>query len=190
MLRLIAVVLFLGAVVCAQAPAPRTQPAVPAPAAAKAQAPSPEAEQIAGQFGPAFKATPGYPVLTPDLDGDGTPDTVVVATGENPLIDEAEYHYKVVDPYNAYYGFADPRLTAQFAIPKQEKPHHLLVVLSRRGAPAKYVLVNVPFEKLGVTRVLAKKKPVTAISAEELTGMRSAVYWDGKKWKWMDVGIE
>ncbi len=167
--RVLAAVLFLATVVCAQN--------------------APDAAQIAKPFGPGFKLVPKFPVLVADLDGDGAEDAVVVATGETPLLDEAEYGYKVVDPYNAYFGFGDPKVTSQFTVPS-DKPLMLLVVQNWRAPKARFVIINVPFEKLATGRVLVKKKPHPAIFAVEITGMKAAIYWDGKKWKWKEQGIE
>ncbi len=153
-------------------------------------APAPDAQQIAKQFGPGFQVISKFPVLVGDLDGDGAEDAVVVATGESPLLDEAQYGYKVVDPYNAYFGFGDPKVTAQFAVPSGNKPPMLLVVQNWRAPKARFVIINIPFEKLSIGRVLVKKKVLRAILAEEMTGMKSAVYWDGKKWKWKEQAIE
>jgi hypothetical protein len=176
MLRLMAAVLFLAVAVSAQQ----------APAA-------PEAKQIAAQFGPLFQLLPGFPVLTADFDGDGAEDAVVVVTsGSNPLLDEGTYNYKVADPYNGYFGFGDPKLTTKFAVSRDDKPRMLLVVHNWREPKTKYVLLNVPFDKLSVARVLVKKKVYTAVRAEEAYGLKSAVYWDPgkKKWKWQDEGVE
>jgi hypothetical protein len=161
-------------------------------AIATGQTPSaaaPDPTQIAQQFGPMFTPLPGYPVLTADLDGDGFDEAVMVATAENPLLDELAFHYKVIDPYSAFFGFGDPKVTTRFAV-QGEKPRYLLVVHNWRDPRAKFVILNIPFEKLSISRVLAKKKTVPAIRAEEVTGMRSALYWDGKKWKWKDENNE
>ena len=144
----------------------------------------PTAAQIVQQFGPAFHADPAFPVLVADFDGDGAEDAIAVATNENPLLDELAFHYKVVDPYSSSYGFKDPKLTQQFST--EEKPRLLLVVHDWRAPKAKFVLMIVPFEKLSLTRELVKKKPVPAVLITEDSGMKSSVYWDGKKWKWKE----
>ena len=148
----------------------------------------PDAAQIAQQFGPAFKPLPGFPVLTADFDGDGAEDAVAVATAEDPLLDEAAFHYKVVDPYSSHFGIGDPRITRQFSAHQGPSPL-VLVVHNWRTPKAKFVILNFPFDKLSLSRTLVKKKTVPAIRGEELGGSRSVIYWDGKKWKWQDEGI-
>ena len=59
-----------------------------------------------------------------------------------------------------------------------------------RAPRQKFVIVNLPFEKLSVSRVLVKKKVLQAIHADEAGGSRSNLYWDGKKWRWQEGGIE
>jgi hypothetical protein len=141
---------------------------------------------VAREFGPAFHAVPGVPLLTADLDGDGAEDAVIVATAKDPLLDQAGFHYKVLDPMNAYFGFGDPKVTTQFSAPG-EQPRYVLVILAWRVTPkAKFVLANLPFQKISLGRVLVKKnKTLPAIKAEDRTG-ESFVYWAGKTWKWQD----
>jgi hypothetical protein len=54
----------------------------------------------------------------------------------------------------------------------------------------KFVLVNVPFEKLRIGHMMRKKKPVDALEAVDVTGVQGAVYFDGKKYKWEIIGAE
>ncbi len=140
---------------------------------------------VKSQFGVTFELLE-FPPLFLDIDGDGAEDAIVIATSKNPLLDAGELHYKVIDPYDDYFGLGDPKITAGFAPMNPGPPRYLLVVHAWREATpkAKFVLINVPFEKLSAGRVLRKKKPVAAISAEEAGGITSAVYWDGKKYKW------
>jgi hypothetical protein len=159
----------------------------PAPAPPHAET-SPDATQIALLFGPGFHPLSGFPVLTADLDGDGAEDAVAVATAEDPLLDEAAFQYKVVDPYSAAFGISDPRITRQFSV--HQGPSQLVLVVHNWRAPkAKFVILNLPFDRLSLTRTALKKKTVPAIRAEELGGSRSIIYWDGKKWKWQDQGL-
>ena len=44
-----------------------------------------------------------------DLDGDGVEDVVIAARCKNPMLDEAEHNYTVMDPYNDFYGYGDPQ---------------------------------------------------------------------------------
>jgi hypothetical protein len=60
----------------------------------------------------------------------------------------------------------------------------LLVVENWRAPGRKFVIVNLPFEKLSLSRAPLPKRSVAAIAAEEVSGAKSLVYWDGKKWRW------
>ncbi len=154
-------------------------------------------EFVSLQFGPDFVLLDKFPVITADLDGDGTEDAIFVATRKsNPLLDEEKFHYKVVDPYDEYFGFGDPRVTSTFATEDTDVKKYLLIVHDWHAATpkAKLVVLNLPFEKLGVGRIPGKKKKIyTAIIAEDRTGETSAIYWDvkKKKYKWNSMsGID
>lgn len=146
---------------------------------------------VAAQFGPAYTLVPGFPPITADLDGDAAEDLVLVGTAKDPLVDEMGFGYKTIDPYNTYFGFGDPRVTMQF-VAQEGEPRYLLIVHSWRLAQpkAKFVVINLPFEKIALTRALVGKKKkakvIPAISLEDRTGMSSDLYWAGKQWKWMD----
>jgi hypothetical protein len=172
MRRIITFLLACIAVVAAQGPVPAR----------------PDAAQITQLFGPGFHPVPGFPVLTADLDGDGAEDAVAVATADDPMLDQDAFHYKVIDPYSSSFGIGDPRITSQFSA-HGDKPRLVLVVHNWRAPKAKFVILNLSFEKLSISRTRLKKKTVPAILAEEAGGFRSLVFWDGKKWKWEDGGI-
>src|SRR3569832_1542013 len=88
-----------------------------------AMKPSPELQAIVHkQFGPdfeiAWKKSSGSgfkyrveakekwtPFIYADLDGDGIEDAVIVARAKAPLAGEAQFHYKVIDPFFTAYGF-------------------------------------------------------------------------------------
>ena len=134
-------------------------------------------------------------MITADFDGDGVEDAAIVASSKDPLPDSYEFKYAVADPYNAFFGFGDPRLTASFGHNDPDHDHDLLVILGagadgwRAATPkAKFVLINVPFDSIEVGRLLLKKNkpPIFVIKAIESRLMDSAVYWDAKKkkWKW------
>src|SRR5438132_11228706 len=67
------------------------------------------------QFGSSCKLVPGPQPMTADLNGDGVEDVVIVARCADPLMDEAERNYKVLDPYDALVGYGDPKGTKQDA---------------------------------------------------------------------------
>ncbi len=150
-------------------------------------------EMVKKQFGSCFSVVDDFrPVLlTGDLNGDSVDDAVIVGRCKNPLVDERQFGYKVLDPHHAYFGFSDPKITYEFNLRDPMRNRFLLVIHGageeawRAEAPkAKFVLINVPFDRLALGRILVKKKVQVAISAEETSILTSAVFWDGKKYKW------
>ena len=163
--------------------------AVSALAAAAQQAPAPplDAQQIcAHEFGEQFKLDPKFAPLTADLDGDGQPDLVLVATAKNPLSGELDYHYHAIDPYDGYFGWSNARDTVQFSATNVGASRYVLVVHNWRAPKEKFVIINLPFDSLEIGRIAIKKKKTTVntIHAVELGGLGADVYWDGKKYKW------
>ncbi len=147
---------------------------------------APDAQQIcAREFGEAFKLAPAFQPLITDLDGDGTEDMILVATSKNPLGGEVDYHYRAIDPYDQYFGYGNPRVTVQFTATSMTGTLYVLVIHNWRAPKAKFVIINLPFDKLVTGRLgIKKKKAVNTIRAIEAAGMASDVYWDGKKYKW------
>ncbi len=161
--------------------------ALAAAAAQQAPAPSLDAQQIcAREFGEQFKLDPKFAPLTVDLDGDGQEDLVLVATSKNPLSGEFEFHYRAIDPYDAYFGWGNPKETVTFSATNAGVTRYVLVVHNWRAPKAKFVIINLPFDSLSTGRVAIKKKKgaVNSIHAVEVGGLASDVYWDGKKYKW------
>ena len=150
------------------------------------------------QFGSTFTVVAGgdaATVLVADFDGDGVPDVAIVADSKDPLPDSYEFKYTVTDPYNGFFGFGNPSLTAGFNRSDPKHNHDLLIIFGagaeawRSATPkAKFVLINVPFDSVEVGRMLTKKDkpPIYIIKAVESQVMDSSVYWDVKKkrWKW------
>jgi hypothetical protein len=187
-------VLFLAAcVAAAQSPQTNQQ-------AAGTPAPGSDAAQLAAivkqQFGDTFTIPAKFPtpVITADFDGDGVEDVAIVANSKDPLPDSYAFKYDVADPYHAYFGFGNPKLTSSFRA-DPEHSHHLLVIFGsgkegwHAAAPrAKFVLINVPFDTIEVGRMLISKKkpPIFVIKALEAQVMDSAVWWEAKKkrWRW------
>jgi hypothetical protein len=164
-----------------------------APTSSAAPAPAKEKDDISkfvsAQFGSGFTASPIFGqtsliLLTGDFDGDGVEDSVVVATTKEPFTRSVELNYKVIDPYDAYFGWGNARDTVRFA-EHDDHARVLLVTLSWRAATpkGKFVIINVPFDHLAVENVSLKRKQRTVISASEEDSMRSYLFWDGKKWK-------
>ncbi len=185
---------FLAALLLAAALFAQVPPANPTPAEV--------ADYVAKQFGADFKVAPFTPrgvggqilkgappilLLTGDLDGDGAEDAVIIAkTGANPLLGQEQFHYKVVDPYDAYYGVGDTRITRQFSMGDSDREHALLIIHGWRTATpkSKVVIINLPFDRLALQQTVLKKKPRTVIIAEEAGLMQSTVFWDGKRYRY------
>lgn len=170
------------------------------------------------QFGPSFKVafdrvnTTKYlhppehvqewsPLLVGDLDGDGIEDAVIVARVKNVFSGQIPFNYAVIDPYFAAYGSGNPKVTAGLW---EERPEGDYVVLTIHGAgpegwrnpvpKAKFVMINLPFNTINVAPVAISKKgkPLKQVSAiileEDGSNESSIVTWDGKKYKWKDMG--
>ena len=150
------------------------------------------------QFGSTCTLMPGPPQLKADLNGDGIEDLAVAARCTNPLIDQAENNFTVIDPYNSYFGYGDTRITTQFASEDPATRGLALLVIHGAGADAwrdatpkaKFISINLPFKQIRVRKLTMKKKTVTAIYAQETGGdqMTSVVFWDGKKYKYRPIG--
>src|SRR5512143_1788088 len=119
-------------------------------------APTPkDKEFVSLQFGTDFVLLDKFPMFAADLDGDGAEDAVFVATRkDNPLLDEEKFHYKVIDPYDEYFGWGDPRVTTSFNAHDPEQAKYILIVHDWHAATpkSKLVVLNLPFEKLDIGR--------------------------------------
>jgi hypothetical protein len=153
---------------------------------------------IQKQFGATCSLMAGPPTYTADLDGDGIEDAVIVAKCTNPLIDETENNFKVVDPYNSFFGYGDTKATSQFASEDPLARGRVLLIIHGTGTEAwhsatpkaKFVIINLPFRQIAVRKLMVKKKLVMAIYAEETSAdqMTSAIFWDGKKYRYQPLG--
>jgi hypothetical protein len=175
-------------------------------------------EIVKKQFGPSFKValqrsnTTRYlhqpehvqewsPLLVGDLDGDGVEDAVIVARVKNVFSGQIPFAYSVIDPYFAAFGYGDPKNTAGLA---EERPEQDYVVLVIHGAgpeawrnpkpKSKVVMINLPFNTINVApmNVAKKNKPAKQMSViileEDGTSQSSLVVWDGKTYRWRDMG--
>jgi len=151
------------------------------------------------RFGSTCTLEPGPQPLTADLNGDGVEDVVIVARCANPLIDEAENKYKVIDPYDAFFGYGDPKVTTKFASEDPQRRGLALLIIHGEGVDswraaepkAKYIVINLPFKQIAVKKLIVRKKTIMAIYAEEARegeGTVSAIFWDGKKYKYQPLG--
>src|ERR1022692_166501 len=150
------------------------------------------------EFGNQFTLLPEVQATFGDLDGDGVEDVAIAARCKNPMLDQGEHNYTVVDPYYDYFGYGDPKLTTTFST--GDPTQRGLVVLIIYGAgkdgwpsatpKSKYVLVNLPYRTISVRKMKMKKKTIEAIYVEEAgeMGDSSAVFFDGKKFRYVPMG--
>lgn len=173
--------------------------AVAAFAQAPAARPKIDNQFVQQQFGDQFTFVPGVGAAFGDLDGDGVEDVVIAARCKNPMIDQSQHNYRVIDPFNEYFGYGDPRITTTFS--EGDPSLRGLVMLIIHGAgpeawhganpKAKFVVVNLPYRMIYVRKLqLNKKKTVDALYVEEAgdTGQTSAVFFDGKKFRYVPMG--
>ena len=177
----------------------QTKPVPPPPAHAHSPSPAVTDDFIHKQFGDNCSLLPGPPQFVADLDGDGVDDLVVAAKCKNPMADRAEYDFVVADPYDTFLGFGDVKVTSTFASDAPERRGLCLLIIHGAGddawradkPKAKFLLINLPFKTLAVKRLALRKKTVLGIYMEE-TGegesTSSVVYWDGKKYKYQQLG--
>jgi hypothetical protein len=153
---------------------------------------------IQKQFGSTCTLLSGPPVLRADLDGDGIEDLVVAARCTNPLMDQTDDNFKVIDPFNTFFGYSDTKITTQFASEDPLTRGIVLLVIHGAGPEAwhsatpkaKFVIINLPFKQIAVKKLAVRKKTVMGIYAEETGGdkMISVTYWDGKKYRYEPLG--
>jgi hypothetical protein len=164
----------------------------------KTASPAVDDDFVQKQFGSTCKLMPGPQQLVADLDGDGVDDLILAGHCTNALLDQAEDNFTVIDPYNAFFGYSDTKVTSQFA--SEDPLARGLVLLIIEGAgpeawrsatpKAKFVIMNLPFRQITVRKLMVKKKLVMAIYAEEsgVDKMTSAIFWDGKKYRYEPLG--
>jgi hypothetical protein len=157
-------------------------------------------EFVHHQFGKDFTLVPEVAPVFGDLDGDGVEDVAIAARCKNPLLDQGEHNYTVMDPYYDFFGYGDPRVTTTFSEP--DPARRGLVVLIIHGAgqdgwrsatpKAKYVIVNLPFRTISVRKMKLRRKTIQAVYVEEAgdTGDSSALFFDGRKFRYVPMGGE
>jgi hypothetical protein len=169
-----------------------------APATSEAPDAGTVAKVVHEQFGAGYKILPGIAPMVADFDGDGVADLAVAAKAVNPLLNAVEYHYKVVDPYHAFFGYGNAKLMMEFSADDPRQQGHVILIVHgaedggwRAEKPkAKFVVVNLPYTKLSLSHVRLHKKAVGAVAAEEPDRVSSVVYWDGKKYKYEPMGAD
>jgi hypothetical protein len=171
----------------------------PPPAPAKSPVPAITDEYVHKEFGDDCSVLGGPPQFVGDLDGDGIDDLVIAARCRNPLADQAEYGFRVTDPYDSFLGFGDVKVTSTFASDAPERKGVCLLIVHGVGPDAwrsdkpkpKFVMINLPFKTLAVKRLQVKKRTVLGIYMEEQgegEQTSSVIYWDGKKYRYQQMG--
>jgi hypothetical protein len=173
----------------------------PPPPPAHAHYPSPAVtdEFIHKQFGDNCSLLDGPPQYVGDLDGDGVDDLVVAARCKNPMADRDEYSFVVADPYDAFLGFGDVKVTSTFASDQPERRGVSLLIIHGMGKDAwqaetpkaKFLLINLPFKTLSVKRLAMKKRTILGVYMDEQgegANTSSVLYWDGKKYRYQQLG--
>jgi len=179
--------------------AAQTKQPPPPPARAKSPSPAVTDDFIHKQFGDNCSLLAGPPQFVADLDGDGVDDLVVAAKCKNPMADRDEYSFVVADPYDAFLGFGDVKVTSTFASDAPERRGVCLLIIHGAGSDAwradtpkaKFLLINLPFKTLTVKKLALKKRTALGIYMEEAAegeNTSSVVYWDGKKYKYQQLG--
>jgi hypothetical protein len=171
----------------------------PPPAHATSPVPAVTDEYVHKEFGDGCSLLDGPPQFVGDLDGDGVDDLVVAARCKNPMADQAEYGFRVSDPYDNFLGFGDVKVTSTFASDEPERRGVCLLIVHGVGPDGwrsdkpkiKFVMINLPFKTVTVKRLTLKKKTVLGIYMEERgegEQTSSVLYWDGKKYRYQQMG--
>jgi hypothetical protein len=160
---------------------------------------APDNDFLHKSFSASCSLDPKWGPVTGDLNGDGIEDIVIVARCKNPLLDEGEKSYRVIDPYNSFYGYGNPRVTSQMGPDDPRMKDVVLLVIHGDGPEAwrsptpkgKFVIINLAVKQITIRKMRVKKrKTATAIYVEEAgrDQMTSAVFWDGKKYRYEPLG--
>jgi hypothetical protein len=171
----------------------------PPPQPAKAPSPAVTDQLIHKQFGEDCSLISGPQQWSGDLDGDGIDDLVVAARCKNPMVDQGEYHFAVIDPYDSFLGFGNVKVTSSFASDEPERRGVCLLIIqgAQKGGwqadkpKAKYVVINTPYRSLSVKKLDLKKRTVLGVFMEEDgegEDTSSVIFWDGKKYRYQIVG--
>ncbi len=172
------------------------------PAFGQGQGPAParkiDNDFVQQQFGDQFTLLPDIAPAFGDLDGDGVEDAVIAARCKNPMLDQAEHNYTVLDPYNEFFGYGDPRMTTTFSEGVPERRGLVVLIVHGAGKDgwrsvtprAKFVIVNLPYKTISVRKMMLRKKKIEAVYIEEAgeIGNSSALFFDGRKFRYVPMG--
>ena len=138
------------------------------------------------QFGPDFRMDAHFEPMYADFDGDGKEDIALVGFSKHPLGGSGGFKYTVLDPYDSYFGIGDPKITTHYGGFGDGSTHCILIIHDWKGetAKSKWVIVNVPFDKVSPGQVTLKKKTYPAVATVETGGLSSLIFFDGKKYRW------
>lgn len=150
------------------------------------------------QFGATCTVLPAPAPVVADLDGDGVTDIVIPAHCKNPMLDQSEDNFLVIDPYDTFFGYGNTKITSEFASEDPERRGIVLLIIHGAGPDAwraatpkaKFLIINWPYKEISVKKLKIKKKTILGIYAIE-TGsdaMNSATFWDGKKYRYVPLG--
>ncbi len=148
---------------------------IPLSLAAQPPAP-PENDFVHQQFGDSCSLDPQWKPITGDLNVDGVEDIVMVARCTNPVIDQDEKDFKVIDPMNSFYGYGNPKVTSGFGQTDPRLKGVSLLIIHGAGAEAwrsatpqaKFVVINIAVKTIAVKKMkINKKKSTAAIYVQE-----------------------
>jgi hypothetical protein len=151
---------------------------------------------ISAQFGPQFVLLENFPVLIGDFNADGSEDAAFAVVSRSGLRMESG-RFQIFDPSSDYFGIGDPKITAQFSSSNPSGPRYVLIIHGNgkegwhaKEPKARFVLINLAFDRLSVGHVVKKKKAFDDIDVEETGVLSSFLYWDGHRYKWQPGASE
>ncbi len=173
----------------------------PPPGRVTSPVPAVTNEYVHKEFGDNCSVLGGPPQFVGDLDGDGIDDLVIAARCKNPMADQAEYGFRVIDPYNSFLGFGNVKITSTFASDAPERKGVSLLIVHGVGPEAwrsdkpkvKFLLINLPFKTLTMKKLALKKRTVLGVYMEEQgegEATSSVIFWDGKKYRYQFLGSD
>jgi hypothetical protein len=173
----------------------------PPPAPARSPSPAVTDAYVHKEFGDDCSVLPGAPQFVGDFDADGVDDLMLAARCKNPMVDQNEYGFRVIDPYDSFFGFGNVKITAAFNSEDPERKGIVLLVVHGVGPDAwhfagpkpKFMMINLPFQALTVKKLALRKRTVLGIYMEEEgegSQTVSVVFWDGHKYRYQPVGAD